>query len=95
MARKQRQKKSIEEQIKEMDGSFVDEVLSMDADALAKRLVGLVKNQQEIQKAKTDDDDLKRAAEVKKGLEETYSLPLKAIKLKLSFLVQLLKEKGK
>jgi hypothetical protein len=77
------------------DPAFIDEVMSMTSDQLKDKIVSLARNQEEILTAKEKDMDLLSLSEQLKTAKETYSLPLKAIKLKVKYLVEMLEAKGK
>ena len=92
MARGKR--KSTEQKLRELDPNFLDELQNLDTEGLTKKLVTLVKYQEEINLAKKDDIDLQRILEQKRVAEEVYRTNLGALKLKVSFVIKRLKEKG-
>jgi hypothetical protein len=74
---------------------FFDEVASLDSDALEHRVVQLAKDLGDVEKAKEGDEALEQARETAKELNAPYNESRKAIRLKTSYLIQLLEEKGK
>lgn len=91
---KGRKRQSLEDKLKDLDPNFLDELQSLDSVGLTDKLVKLVKYQEEINQAKKDDIDLQRIIEQKRVAEEVYKTNLQALKLKVSFIVKRLKEKG-
>jgi len=81
--------------IQKEDPAFIDEVMSMTADQLKDKVISLTRHQEEILNAKEKDTDLLSMQEQLKTAKETYSLPLKAIKLKVKYLIEMLESKGK
>lgn len=93
--RKAKSPKSLIDKVRELDPTFADTVYSLsDADAREK-MVTMAKHASEVEEAKKADEDLARARETLKTMNQTYSEPLKAIRLKTRLLVQMLKERGK
>jgi hypothetical protein len=93
MARKKGRKTSYDK-LKEIDPNFIEVTMGLQQDGLKNKIVDLTKYQMEILDAKKNDLDLQRIVEQKSVAEEVYKTSLGAIKLKLNFLVELLKEKG-
>ena len=92
MARRGR--KSNYDKLKELDPDFVETTLGMQKDELKNKIVDITKYQMEILDAKTKDLDLISLVEQTKIAGEVYRTNLKAIRLKLNYLIELLKEKG-
>jgi hypothetical protein len=86
--------KTLEEKIYDLDKSFADEVRVGTVEQVKEKLIGLDKNEKAIEEAKTDDSDLASKREALKVANETYSVPLKAIRLKRTFALKVLAEKG-
>lgn len=89
-----RKSKSIEDKIRDIDEHFLSEVVGMSPDQLKSKLTSIVGHEEEIKEAHGNDEDLKRAEEEVKTMKSTYTEPLKAIKLKKSLLVRMLKDQG-
>lgn len=94
MGRKKKEEQTVETKLRNLDQSFVDEVIGAPADKLKDKVVGLAKYEEEILEAKKADLDLSRILEEKSTAEATYKEALSAIKLKRKFVLALLKEKG-
>lgn len=94
MSKMKRGPKTLEEKINDLDSAFVEDVLGESIDKLRDRLVGLAKNMSQIEQAQKEDADLIIARERVSVLNETYSEPLKAAKLKTKYLCKLLRDKG-
>lgn len=86
--------KSLEEKINDLDENYAGDVRSTDPEAIKSRLLKLDIYEQELQDAKSEDMDLAQKAEAHSEAKKTYSEPLGAIKLKRSFCLQVLSEKG-
>jgi hypothetical protein len=86
--------KTLEEKLYDLDKGFVDEVRVGTAEQVKEKLINLDKHEKEIEEAKTDDSDLASKREALKVANETYSVPLKAIRLKRTFALKVLAEKG-
>lgn len=91
---KGKSKKTLEDKIREFDGSFVEEVSLLTAEALKDRLAKLSGHEEEILDAKSNDDSLKEAKASYDAALDTYRVPLKANRLKRKFVVELLKARG-
>lgn len=90
-----RQPLTLRGKLHKVDSFFVEEVEAMDAEKLDTRLANLAKYQQEVMDAQSNDIDIQKHQELLKNAKETYSGPLKASRLKMKFVYELLKEKGK
>jgi len=93
--KKERQPQTLRGKLHKVDPFFVEEVESMDAEKLDTRLANLAKYQQEVMDAQSNDIDIQRHTEMLKNARETYTTPMKASRLKMKFVYELLKEKGK
>lgn len=85
---------STRSKLEKMDPEFVNSVEAMSSDDLKSRIVLIAKQMEEVSQAKKDDLDLQRAKEQLKVMNETYSEPLKAAKLKTKYLIELLASRG-
>jgi hypothetical protein len=83
------------DKVNAVDATFASEVYSMSDEALKEKLVQMASHQADIEAAKEADADLERIKEELKTANQTYSDPLKAIRLKRGLSVQVLKERGK
>lgn len=81
--------------LKEIDPYFVESVYSSKDDDLFSKFGSLAKSMTEVENARDNDVDLKTKKEELKVLNETYTEPLKAIKLKRKFIYKILEERGK
>jgi hypothetical protein len=88
-------KKSLEEQIKDHDTVFVDEVLAASDEALKDRLMRLAAYDSVLEKKRSEDGDLKSLQEQAKEAGKTYSVPLSVNKLKRKLIVEILHGRGK
>ena len=77
-----------------VDPHFVEEVEALQSEGLNSKLAALAKYQQEVIDAQKNDPDIEKHAELLKNAKETYTTPLKASRLKIKFVYDLLKEKG-
>lgn len=87
--------KSLRDKVRDIDTSFADGVYSMTDDDLKNRLAHYSKEQATIEDAKKEDVDLKRLRGETKTASESYTVPLKAIKLKTRLVLEVLKDRGK
>jgi hypothetical protein len=81
--------------LKEVDPYFVESIYSSKDEDLNSKFGSLAKQMTEIENARDNDDDLKAKKEELKVLNETYTEPLKAIKMKRKFIYKVLEERGK
>ena len=86
--------KTLEEKMKDLDEFFVDEIRSTTAEGVKDKLIKLDRYEGELEDARKEDADLASKKEAAKVAGETYSIPLKAIKLKRAFALKVLTEKG-
>jgi hypothetical protein len=90
-----KEKKSLAVRIQKEMPEFFDEVASLDATALEARIVQLAKGLEEVEKTKDEDEGLQAARATARDLNAPYVEAKKAIRLKTSYICQLLEEKGK
>ena len=74
---------------------FCKEVDALSADQLKARIVGIQQALAESESCKESDDELKQARAKLSELNGPYQDVKKAVKIKTSYLVELLAEKGK
>ena len=86
--------KTLEEKVHKLDPDFVSEIRSGTTEQAKSKLFRLDKYETELLDAKDDDQDLKSKREALSVANQTYSIPLKAIKLKRAFALKVLAEKG-
>lgn len=73
---------------------FASEVAGLSVEGLEGRLVQMAKSLEEVEEAKEADEGLAAAREAAKQANAPYVEAKKAIRLKSSYLVHLVKEKG-
>ncbi len=95
MAKAPRKAKTTYDKVNELDPNFTSEVYSLRDDQLNEKLASMAKHRAEIEEAKSEDVELKSLRESLKVAGETYSEPLKGIKLKTKLIVEILKDRGK
>jgi hypothetical protein len=95
MAKRGRKAKTTYDKVNELDPGFASEVFSLKDDQLNDKLALMAKHRAEIEEAKTSDESIKRLREELKVAGESYSEPLKGIKLKTKLVIEVLKERGK
>lgn len=95
MAKAKRGPKTLFDKVKEIDPYFAEEVYSATDDKLNEKLSTIAKEMTTNEIARDNDLDLKRLKEQARVAGETYSVPLKACKLKRQFIYNILKERGK
>jgi len=91
--KKRKGPKTLEEKVKDIDRSFADEVRVSTVEQIKERLVKLDKYETDLIDAKKEDEDLASKREALKIANQTYSEPMKAIKLKRAFIFKVLDEK--
>lgn len=74
--------------------SFVEETNGMSVSDMNARLNKLVKNNDEIQTAMDENQKINEAKELLKELKGPYTDGIKENKLKIKYLIELIKEKG-
>jgi hypothetical protein len=95
MVKKGRKAKTTYDKVNEIDPSFASEVFSLKDEELNGKLALMAKHRAEIEEAKSSDEDLRRLRDEIKVAGESYSQPLKGIKLKTKLVVEILKGRGK
>jgi len=93
--RKVRLPKGLWDKVKEVDETFANEVYTLSDVQLKEKVVDMSKYQTELEFAREKDQDLKSKQEQAKIAGETYTTPLKAIKLKRQLVFKVLKERTK
>jgi len=73
---------------------FAHEVARMDVDGLNQRLLGYTKSSEEVEQAKENDEGLERAKEQVKELSAPYRETKKALRLKMRYIMNRIKEMG-
>ena len=86
--------KTLEEKVFNLDQAFAEEVRSGTAQQAKDRILKLDKYETELEEAKKEDQDLASKKDALRVANQTYSEPLKAIKLKRAFALKVLTEKG-
>lgn len=86
--------KDLRKTIAEEFPEFHAEVSSLSADQLDSRLAQLAKDESEVNKAKEEDEQLHTAREQLKEFSAPYREAKKAIKSKVAFIIELLKDRG-
>lgn len=81
--------------LKELDPYFIDSALSSKDEELTSKLAEIAKNQTQIENAQSEDEDIKRMKEELKVANESYTIPLNALKLKRKFIYKILEDRGK
>lgn len=96
MARQKRRSgpKTLEEKLCDIDKAFVDELRLGSAQQAKDKILKLDRYETELEEARKNDQDLASKKEALKVANQTYSEPLKAIKLKRAFALKVLTEKG-
>lgn len=92
---KGRKAKSTYDKLKELDPQFLEATESLDVEHLDAKIVELTKYQLQVTEAKKEDPDLQRILEEKRTAEEGYRQSLGGNRLKIKYIVELLKSKGK
>jgi hypothetical protein len=92
--KKRKGPKTLEDKVNDVDSYFVEELRSGTVEQAKEKLLKLAKYETELEEAKKDDEDLASKREALKIANQTYSEPLKAIKLKRAFALKVIAEKG-
>lgn len=95
MAKQRKLPKTLFDKVNDLDPTFASEVYTLKEDQLNGKLAEMAKNQTEIEDAREADVDLKSLKEQAKVANETYSEPLKAMRLKRKLITKILQERGK
>ena len=86
-------KKTTFEQLKELDPQFANEIMKMPSDSMLQRLVSLLEDKEMLIEAQKKDPDIQSLSEELKTTKETYSIPKKAINLKVKYIIESLAAK--
>ena len=86
--------KTLEEKLYSLDKEFIDELRAGTGQQAKDRLIKLDRYETELLDARDEDSDLASKREALKVANQTYTEPLKAIKLKRAFTLKVLTEKG-
>jgi len=89
-----RSKKGLEEKVKELDPAYYEEIANGETDFIKEKLFKMTRYENDLLEAKKDDMDLASKKEAAKVANETYSVPLNAIKVKRAFALKILASKG-
>jgi DUF438 domain-containing protein len=96
MAKKARKgPKTLFDKVNEIDPYFVQEVYSATEVNLDARLATIAKEMTTSENARDADEDIKTHREQLKVMNETYTKPLTALKLKRKLIYKILEERGK
>lgn len=95
MAKKAKGPKTLFDKVNDVDPTFASEVHLLKDSELNDKLATMAKHQTEIEDAREKDVDLASLREQVKVANETYSEPLKAMRLKRKLIYQILQERGK
>lgn len=87
--------KTLFDKVKDIDPYFAEESYSATDERLHEKLANGAKEATTLENAMSKDVDLKSLREQAKTAAETYTVPLKAIKLKRQFIYKILEERGK
>lgn len=85
----------MEKKLKEIDPNFLASVYSAKDAELETRMAGYAKDMTGIENARDEDPDIKSKKEELKVMNQTYSEPLNAIKLKRKYIYKILGDRGK
>lgn len=89
-----KQKKSVQEKVREDYKEFANEVANLTPEQLSERISGLAKHSEEVTDAKNADEALSAAREEVGQLAAPYRDAQKAIKLKIRYCYELIGERG-
>jgi hypothetical protein len=87
--------KDLYDKVKDIDPYFAEEAYSATDEKLNEKMAGFSKTLTEIEEARDMDESLKQLREQLKVAGQTYSEPIKGIKLKRKLVYKILKERGK
>lgn len=87
-------KVSLEEKLQKENPEFVAEVQGLDVATLNGRLSELAKGAEDVEDAKDADEELEQARAQATELAAPYRDAKKAIRMKMRFIIALIKEKG-
>lgn len=89
-----RPKKTVKETVQKDYPEFASEVDSLQLADLEKKISTYAKESEKVAKAREDDTELNDICEQKAFLEGPYKDAKKAIRLKIRYLIELVKDKG-
>lgn len=89
-----RPKKNIQEKVQKEYPDFVTTVDGLSVADLESKLANYAKEQQKVDEAQENDEDLERAKAEVSELAGPYRDARKALKLKMRYIVELIKDKG-
>ena len=92
--RKSKGPESLEDKVRKIDPDLADGVSSMSTDELKNRIVKISQVDEQFEAARKEDQDLKSLQEQLNTARETYSVPLKANKLRRKLILAVLLERG-
>jgi hypothetical protein len=95
MAKARKQPKTLFDKVNDLDPTFASEVYLLKEEQLNGKLAEMAKHQTEIEDAREADIDLASLKEQAKVANESYSEPLKAMRLKRKLITKVLQERGK
>ena len=95
MAKAKKGPKSLYDKVNELDPIFASEIYASKDEDLMGRMAKIGKEQTTVEDARDEDVDLASLREQLKVAGETYSEPLKALKLKRKLIYKILKDRGK
>jgi hypothetical protein len=83
------------DKVKKIDAEFAEGVYSLSDDQLNNKLIDIAKQSTLNENEMAKDTDLKSLREQAKVAAETYTIPLKALKMKRQLIYKVLEERGK
>ena len=89
-----RPKKSTKEKVQKEYPEFASEVDSLQLADLEKKISTYAKEEEKVAQAREEDSELNALSEQKAELEGPYRDAKKAIRLKIKYLIELVKDKG-
>jgi len=92
--KKRKAAKTLEDKVNDIDSFFAEELRAGTVEQAKDKLLKLDRYETELEEAKKEDQDLASKREALKIANQTYSEPLKAIKLKRAFTLKVIAEKG-
>jgi hypothetical protein len=86
--------KTLFDKVKELDPTFVEEVYMLKNEQLNDKIADMAKQRTLLEVTQSKDEDIKSLKEQLKVANETYTLPVKAIKMKTKLIYKILQERG-
>lgn len=86
--------KTLFDKVKDLDPTFVEEVYMLKNEQLNDKIAGMAKDRTLLEVSQSKDSDIKSLKEQLKTANETYTLPIKAIKMKTKLIYKILQERG-